>query len=94
MRMSFCGSFEAYERARLGVKKMLAVTLLLLDEEDDEDNYFDELIEERRLLQIRTRHEPDRESLPHPLASASMCLLRSMNDIAYISRVGLPVSLI
>ena len=71
---------------------MHAVAQLLLDEEDSEDDYFDGLIEERRLMQIRTRHEPTSESVPHPLESASACLLRCADDAAYISRLGLPRS--
>lgn len=71
---------------------MLAVAQLLFDEEDSDDDRLEELMLCRRRMQIRTRHDTNSHCLPHPSTSASVSLLRSMDDVAYISRLGLPAA--
>lgn len=71
---------------------MLAVAQLLFDEEDSDDDRLEELMLCRRRMQIRTRHDTNSHCLPHPSTSASVSLLLSMDDVAYISRLGLPAA--
>lgn len=70
---------------------MSAALMLLFDGSSDED-CMEDLLYERRRMQIRTRHDADKNSLPPPILSPSRFLLRSLSDTAYISRLGLPVA--
>jgi len=71
---------------------MLAIAQILLDEEDSDDDHVQDLLMQRLIMQIKTRHDPDKQCLPPPQDSASAYLLRTASDVAYISRLGLPVA--
>lgn len=71
---------------------MFAGALLILDDAESDDERVYDLLMQRRIMQIRTRHDPDKQCVPPPQESASMYLLRTASDVAYISRLGIPVA--
>ncbi len=66
--------------------------LLILDDAESDDERVYDLLMQRRIIQIRTRHDPGKQCVPPPQESASMYLLRTASDVAYISRLGIPVA--
>ena len=71
---------------------MLAAVALLVDESDSDDAEIQELFLKRRRMQIRTRNDAEGDSVPHPTESAWACLFRTFDDVAYVSRLGIPVA--
>jgi hypothetical protein len=70
---------------------MLAAVALLMEESDSDEEELNALFLKRRRMQIRTRNDAKGGSVPHPTESPWAYLFRTFNDVAYISRLGIPV---
>jgi len=71
---------------------MLQAMSLLLDQAESDDERVHDLLNERRRMQIRTRNDAGKDSVPPPHLSPSMYLLRSASEVAFISRLGIPMT--
>ena len=71
---------------------MLAVAALLLEESESDDAELEHLLLKRRRLQIKTRNDARCDSIPHPSESAWVHLSRTLDDVSYVARLGIPVS--